>query len=199
MNFWKKLTQTKRWMVGFMIVLVFASTAYAIVREGAPVNFESIGTVTPGSGKFTTVESTSTANFASGVIGSQNQFVSFDIGGQNWGQPVGRMLNVHANKTLTTADSGKIFTDDDAGAATITYTLPVPEADLEFEFIMADGLGQMNIDPLAGDTILCDTKETASGATVELDTKGEYIRIVGVNANLWSCRYSSTIANLVFN
>jgi hypothetical protein len=132
------------------------------------------------------------------TVTSQNKFLSFKFGSQNWGQPLGRMLNLFANTTLTCDDhSGKILVIQDNGGG-YTMTLPEAEPDCEFTFIL-DTEQTTVIDPTATDSIQCGDSDAVSGATITATDKGDMIKLVGVSVNHWYCSNVSLISDWTFN
>lgn len=133
------------------------------------------------------------------TITSQNKFLSLDFGGQNWGQPSGRLLTIHDDTTLTcAAHSGKIIVFGVGAAGAVTATLPEASPDCEFTFIW-DNEHTNIIDPTATDSISCGDSIASSGATVTATDKGDMIKIVGVTANEWYCTNVSLISDFTFN
>jgi hypothetical protein len=133
------------------------------------------------------------------TVTSQNKFLSFKFGSQNWGQPAGRLLTIYADKTLTCADSGKIIVFGEGADGTAeTVTLPEAEPDCQFTFIWNNAKTNV-IDPTATDIVKCDSSATSAGATVTATDIGDMITIVGVDVNTWMCTNVSLVTGFTFN
>ena len=132
------------------------------------------------------------------TVPSQNKFLSFDFGGQNWGQPLGRQLYVNENATLTcTAHSGKYIVFPSTGqTATYTITLPSAAADCNFMFIW-DTNTTVQINTLASDTLRCAGSSTTSGFSGT--DVGDMIAIVGFDADTWQCTSVSDEADITYD
>jgi hypothetical protein len=93
-----------------------------------------------------------------------------------------------ATRTLTSDESGALFTNDGAGSA-ITFTLPSAAAGLRFRFCNLSTSYAVAVTAAAGDTIVDDGSETVTGGTITSSAGGvglgETLELIAVNATRW--------------
>lgn len=90
-----------------------------------------------------------------------------------------------ANRTLTSADSGKLFTNEGA-TGQIDFTLPTCAAGLEFEFaVLAAQILKVITDSTADDIRQGSSITAGVSRYIQDNAIGTTIKIVGVNDALW--------------
>jgi hypothetical protein len=88
-----------------------------------------------------------------------------------------------SNYTLTTGESGGVFSNDSAAGA-VTFTLPTPVVGLNYRIVETAGQSLL-IDPDAGSTITLRAITGAAGGSIEPGSNGAAAHILAISTTEW--------------